>query len=203
MQLTTSRNQEGQGLLSPWLRDQRLRMVARRIPARSTVLDLACGTGALRNVLADDCAYHGVDRIPLSGPTWSPTPNGVKPCFMCVDLAGPTAPDTIAASMCARPDVITMIAFIEHIPEPADLVSRYISLLPPGGRLIGTTPHPRGRWVHDVLASVGICSKDGAKEHEKFLGRAELAAVAKRVGAEMTHYQVFLMGLNQAFEFKR
>jgi 2-polyprenyl-3-methyl-5-hydroxy-6-metoxy-1,4-benzoquinol methylase len=122
---------------------------------------------------------------------------------MCVDLASAEACGTIATAMSARPDVITMIAFIEHLPEPAELVSRYISLLPPGGRMIGTTPHPRGRWVHDALASVGICSKDGAKEHEKFLGRAALADVAKRAGAEMTHYQLFLMGLNQAFEFKR
>ncbi len=201
--MTNNRNQEGQGLLSPWLRDQRLKVVARRIPARSTVLDLACGTGALRNVLAADCAYYGVDRIPLSGLAWSTTPNGVKPCFTCVDLASAKAPDTIAAAMSIRPDVITMIAFMEHLREPAKLVSRYISLLPPGGRLIGTTPHPRGRWVHDALASVGICSKDGAEEHEQFLGKVELAEIARQSGAEMTHYQVFLMGLNQAFEFTR
>lgn len=194
-------NQETQGLLSPWIRDRRLREVARRIEPDSVVLDLACGAGALSYLLPKGCSYFGVDRIPRAGTCWQNPGTGGRMQFMQVDLSDDGSPQAIAAWMGARADVITMAAFLEHIKDPASFVSRYMPLLKRGGRIVGTTPHPRGRWVHDALASIGVCSKDGAEEHELFLGRPELVAVADACGAQLSHYQVFLLGLNQAFEF--
>jgi hypothetical protein len=47
----------------------------------------------------------------------------------------------------------------------------------------------------------GLCSRDGAHEHTQFLGFAELSARARYSGLDLIHYRVFLMGLNQCFEY--
>jgi hypothetical protein len=46
-----------------------------------------------------------------------------------------------------------------------------------------------------------LCSRDGAHEHTQFLGFAELSARARYSGLDLIHYRVFLMGLNQCFEY--
>lgn len=193
-------NHETQGVLSPLLRNWRLSRVARRIARGSVVLDLACGTGALRHLLPEGCRYFGVDRIPLSSPPWK-THRGVTAKFLHLDLEHDDSPRVIADWIRVRPTIITMIALLEHLGDSAAFVTRYMPLLDSGGRVVGTTPHPRGRLVHDSLASIGICSKDGADEHETFLGRSELVTISEACGAVLSHYQVFLLGLNQAFEF--
>ena len=194
-------NQEVQGVFSPFLRNQRLRKAAAHISRGSIVLDIACGLGSLAEHLDSSCTYYGVDRIPFS--------DALKPKASCkthfleCDVSKETALEEITGWMESKPTVITMLAFLEHLPSPAEVVGRFMGLLNEGGHLLGTTPHPMGRTLHDVLAKVRLCSPDGADEHEEFLNRNRLAAVARESGAEMVDYGRFLLGLNQYFKFSR
>jgi len=173
--------------------------VGQKIPGGSVVLDLACGAGSLSEHLDPSCRYFGVDRIPFSRDLSTSVSREVQ--LLNADLAEPETPEAILKWMGCRPQVITMIAFLEHLKRPADVVRTYASLLAPGGRILGTTPHPIGRRLHDSLARLYLCSRDGADEHEAFLGRDDLNQIAQDVGGRMTGYSRFLFGLNQFFEF--
>jgi 2-polyprenyl-3-methyl-5-hydroxy-6-metoxy-1,4-benzoquinol methylase len=191
-------HQETQGLLSPFLRRQRHAQIVRGIREGDVVVDIACGSGLLARALPRGVSYYGVDRLapPAGG---FPGPG----TFLQADLLDPRAFEHLRERLAQSPTVVVMAAFLEHLRDPSDLVAKAASLLGAGGRIVGTTPMPKGRRLHDTLAWMGICSRDGAEEHEAFLNRADLGAVATRTGLRLTAYRTFLFGLNQYFELAK
>jgi 2-polyprenyl-3-methyl-5-hydroxy-6-metoxy-1,4-benzoquinol methylase len=190
-------HQEVEGVLSPIIRDIRLKNVAREIGAGKVVLDLACGNLFLERHLPANTRYFGVDRIEANRGGDIRAGSG----FLNADLLASETPDAIESWMGRKADIITSIAFLEHIKRPEIFVTKYKSLLVPGGKFLGTTPHPRGRHLHDRLARMYLCSRSGADEHEDFLSRHDLEACASAAGGKLTVYRQFLMGLNQLFVF--
>jgi 2-polyprenyl-3-methyl-5-hydroxy-6-metoxy-1,4-benzoquinol methylase len=191
--------QESEGLLSPAIRRMRLKRVAAQVPPGSRVLDLACGMGFLADELPGDCRYVGVDRMSLPYRT-DAKQGAADRRYLTKDLLDDRAFDDLARETGSHFDVITMVAFLEHITDPGGLVRRCAALLADGGVIVGTTPHPCGRLVHDTLARLWLCSREGADEHETFLSRAELETIGRSVGT-MRLYRRFLFGLNQLFVF--
>jgi 2-polyprenyl-3-methyl-5-hydroxy-6-metoxy-1,4-benzoquinol methylase len=187
-------HQEVEGVLSPLIRDIRLKKVAREIEPGKVVLDLACGNLSLARHLPSGSRYFGVDRLQARQAHSQQN-------FLNADLLDLDTPNQIERWMGQKADVITSIAFLEHIKNPEIFVSTYKSLLVPGGKFIGTTPHPRGRHLHDQLARIYLCSRSGAEEHEDFLTRRDLEECAKAVGGTLSVYRQFLAGLNQLFVF--
>jgi 2-polyprenyl-3-methyl-5-hydroxy-6-metoxy-1,4-benzoquinol methylase len=187
-------NQETEGLISPWLKNIRLRATANAIPNGSIVLDLACGAGALRSHLPPNCKYYGVDRI-------DPASRDQFDAFVNLDLSSVDVFQKISEWLPEKKvDVITLIAFIEHVKNPERILEGAFSLLKEDGLLLATTPHPIGRRIHDILAKLHICSPSGADEHEKFLGKQDLERVFSKAMFSINRYQRFLFGLNQLVE---
>ncbi|MBZ0110961.1 MAG: class I SAM-dependent methyltransferase [Thermoanaerobaculia bacterium] len=186
-------HQETEGVLSPWVRDLRLKRVAALIPPGSTVLDFACGDGFLRQHLPPGCTYLGIDRV---------APTTVTPFhrFLSLDLQSEGATEQIAEWLDEPPGIITSIAFLEHISDPGAFLTDFRSLLDRQGRWLGTTPHPRGRRLHDSLSRLYLCSRSGAQEHEDFLDRSDLERIAIASGGTLSRHETFLFGLNQLFE---
>lgn len=184
------------GLLSPWLRDVRLRVVAGSIEPGSSVLDLACGAASLADHLPGTCHYYGVDCLPFPS---QPPSKGAAKTLLSADLASPESPGQIQGWLGQRVDVITMIACVECLKEPARLVHAYSSLLKPGGKILCTTPHPVGRMVHAGLARLHLCTPAETGEHRTSLGYDELRRMAESAGGTLSGYRRFLFGLNQFF----
>lgn len=180
------------GLLSGFLKRERLRHAAHFIVDGQRVLDLGCYDGALLSYLPGGAAveYVGVDIDPIGleqGRAAYPQHR-----FLQADL---TQPATFLADEIF--DVIVMLAFLEHIPDPSGLLREFAPYLAPNGMIVTTTPAPYGRHIHDVGAKIGLFSQDAADEHETFLGRAALNDIAVQAGLKMSHYQRFLLGFNQ------
>jgi 2-polyprenyl-3-methyl-5-hydroxy-6-metoxy-1,4-benzoquinol methylase len=184
------KNQETQGLLSPWLRSTRLRTAAGLIPPGSIVLDIACGAGFLKQFLPVDCRYFGVDRI-------QPRDTARFEQFTAADVTAPATLPELRQRLGMRADVITMLAFVEHIKNPESILAALKIFLSKNGRIILTTPHPMGRAIHDGLSRLGLCSASAAAEHEQFMDRKSLERVALKAGYTMLHYRRFLFGMNQ------
>ncbi|HQC61728.1 MAG TPA: methyltransferase domain-containing protein [Candidatus Marinimicrobia bacterium] len=185
------KNQEAEGLLSPLIKKIRLKKAAKCIQNNSTVLDLACGAGYLRQFLPSQCKYYGIDRI-------TPPSLNLFNAFLQLDILQPKSFETIKEWLPEpKVDVVTMLAFIEHIKNPQYLLKQSLLLLKPNGLLIITTPHPIGRKLHDSLAKLYLCSLSGAKEHENFFGQQDLKFLLKQSGYKLLSYERFLMGLNQ------
>ncbi len=188
-------NHETEGLLSPVIRDVRLKQVARLIPPDSIVADIACGTGYLSEFLAPSCRYFGVDRI-------APPDSSRFDSFINVDMAQDGCEEKINEILPGPADVVTMVAFIEHLKDPASIIRLTRKFLRREGRLILTTPHPIGRSLHDSLASIYLCSRAGAEEHETFFDRNDIGQIADESGFKMVDYRRFLFGLNQLAVFE-
>jgi SAM-dependent methyltransferase len=185
-----AQNQETEGLLSPWLRSQRLRRAASFVVAGSVVLDIASGAGFLKAFLPPRCRYFGVDRI-------QPRDTTRFEQFLAADILAPASLPTVQNWLGLRADVITMLAFVEHIKNPELILAPLKTLLAPNGKIILTTPHPLGRRLHDGLSRIGICSPSAAAEHEQFLDRQTLENVTSAAGYTTVRYERFLFGLNQ------
>jgi len=188
-----NRNQETEGLFSPLLRSVRLRKAARLILPGSLVLDIACGGGDLKEFLPPGCRYFGVDRI-------IPPPTANFDVFLAGDVMSPEFLGKLKPWLPGRADVITMLAFIEHIEFPGTILHALAEVLAENGRIILTTPHPSGRSLHDRLARFGLCSSSAAEEHEQFFDRSDLEKIARQAGFFTVNYQRFLFGLNQIVE---
>jgi len=184
--------QETQGLLSPTLRDIRLRKIAERIEPRSTVLDLGCGAGYLATFLPAGCTYFGVDRV-------MPPHVDRFADFLRLDVNAPGAVEAARDWLRVRPRYLTCAAAVEHFDAPLDLIKGFGTLLESGGRLVATTAHPRGERMHAWLARIGVCSRDAATEHHRFLDHRRILHLAEGSGGRLVEYRMFLLRLNQIF----
>jgi SAM-dependent methyltransferase len=189
----TKKNQETEGLLSPTIRSVRLRNAAALIPSNSVVVDLASGAGFLREFLPPHCRYFGVDRIP-------PPDLSRFDAFYSGELTAPDVFQKLESWLPEKADVITLLAFVEHVKDPASILKDLRRILKESGKVVLTTPHPIGRKLHDSLARLYLCSRSGAAEHESFFDRNDLGKIAHQAGYVVVSYRRFLFGLNQLME---
>lgn len=182
-------DQGTEGLLSPFLRRQRLKAAAPYINGR--VLDVGCGSGAMADLVPAD-RYVGVDVDDES----IAEARRRYPQHHFQDALPPPDPGF---------DTIVSLAVIEHVKDPASflrgLAVRLVS--DQESCIVLTTPHPAVDWVHTAGASVGLFSSHASDEHEELLDRAHLAGLAEECDLQLSVYRRFLLGANQLAVFKR
>jgi len=179
-------DQARQGLLSPLLRQRRIR--AARPHLHGSVLDFGCGSGALARFISPK-SYVGVDRDPES--IRIARQRFPEHCFIGA------LPDG------RRFDCVAALAIIEHLTQPADVMEQLRCLLNPGGTVVLTTPHRAFDRLHTFSALIGLLSPEAADEHQHLFDRARLAAVAASAGYEIRLYRRFLLGINQLCVMER
>lgn len=184
------RVQESEGLLSGWLSRQRYRAVAAAVPVGASVLDLGCGQGELVRWLPANCRYYGIDAVALWPRQWS---------SCCpADLAAP-----LPAALPATVEVVTALAVIEHLAQPARIFAIASQRLVKGGLLILTTPHPAVRPWHDWGAQLGLFSREASQEHQTFFDLAAVAELSRSFPLRLVTGRRFLWGANQLAIFRR
>jgi SAM-dependent methyltransferase len=182
-------DQGSEGLLSPFLKAQRLKKVREFI--RGRVLDYGCGTGDLGQFCTPD-AYVGFDIDPDS-----------------LSIAKESYPHLIFTSQFPflndldLYDSIVLSAVIEHVDDPVALLKLLKTHLNEDGQIVITTPHPSLGWAHKLGAKLGIFSAEASKEHKELLGKTALNRIASEAGLVVTLYERFLFGANQLTILKR
>ena len=178
------------GWLSPLLRRRRQDAATPWLKGR--VLDVGCGSGTLAGALAPE-RYLGLDvdaesiaRARLQQPNHRFV--HVAPSAGWGDLARGNGFDTVV-----------MLAVIEHVPDPTDLLRRAAASLTPDGRIVATVPEPAFEWAHGLGARLGLLSPEASEEHEAPIGRQRMQSLAEVVGLRVVHFRRFLCGANQLF----
>ena len=176
-------DQGTEGLLSPFLRRQRLKVAKPYLSGR--ILDVGCGSGALA-ALVDADHYLGVEVDEVS--------------LQQARLRFPAHRFVFGLpEFTEKFDTIISLAVIEHVSNPADFLRTLALHLneSASARIVVTTPHPAVDWMHDVGAAVGLFSKHANEEHEDLLDRAKLEIAGNQAGLKLVSYHRFLFGANQ------
>jgi SAM-dependent methyltransferase len=184
------------GLLTRRVADARLAAALPHVPAGGRILDVGCGLTDLAGRLED---YVGCDRNP--DVLAAQRRRHPKRDFFEWDIARGVAPPELVGE--GPFEGILLLAVLEHVREPSEVLARLAPLLSRSGRLIATTPHPSGRWPLEAGAALGLLSSHARDEHESLLGREALADAGRGAGLALVVYRRFLLGMNQLAVFSR
>jgi SAM-dependent methyltransferase len=184
------------GLLTRRVGALRLAAALPHVPPGARVLDVGCGLTDLPGRWPD---YVGCDRNPDVLAAQRERFPGRD--FFEWDIGRGAAPAALEAK--APFEGILLLAVLEHVSEPSAILSRLVPLLSPGGRLIATTPHPRGRLALEAGAALGLLSSHAREEHEALLSREDLLRAGRAAGLGSILYGRFLLGMNQLVVFSR
>lgn len=159
----------------------------------STALDVGCGGGILTESMAAlGAQVTGIDvgEAPLSVAKLHLKESGYN-----VEYLHTTA-ETLAKSRPASFDVVTCMEMLEHVPDPAAVVSACSNLVKPGGAVFFATINRNPKsWLFAIIGAEYVLNllPRGTHEYRKLIRPSELqnwARQAKLAVRELTgmHY---------------
>ena len=183
-------------LLEPLLRRMRLRQVLPYIERYPDcrLLDIGCGWEAR--------LLHAVEPRIASG--------------VGIDFKAPeldtgklttisTRMDTTLPLEDASFDLVTMLAVLEHLDHPGDILKECARILRPGGGLFLTVPSWYAKPVLEFLAfKVGIVNPDEILDHKRYFNREDLYALFESTdGLDIEEHAYFQWRFNNRLFARR
>jgi len=153
------------------------------------VLDLGCGVSRIPRYLNQDSKYVGVEIDPKLI-EWLKKTYPLH-TFYQGDL------ENGELILNLKFDTVLMIAVLEHLRNPDNILKQIPTLLKPAGKLVMTTPTPFGGSIHSIGARIGLFYQEAADQHEKFYNRNQISQLINVYGLEITFFGKFLIGGNQ------
>ncbi len=94
-------------------------------------------------------------------------------------------------------DTVFMLAVLEHLDNPENLIQEANRILKPGGTLVLTTPTIMAKPVLECMAfQLHLINVDEILEHKHYYVNQEIGALLKQCGFSKYKYQKFLFGMN-------
>lgn len=176
------------GWLSPWLQSLRFRK-ARPWIKGPRVLDLGCSQGELLDWVSGITDYVGVEGRPDA--------------FSVVQKKYPNHhfintyvdKDNVSSLDIDERDTVVMLAVLEHLEHPSEVLKGLGKYLVSGGRVVLTTPSPLGKPILEVGSWLGFFMKE-MDEHHEYFSRKDLRELCRQSGYRLVHLQSFEGGLN-------
>lgn len=164
----------------------RLDYVARRATlAGAEVLDVGCGGGLLSEALARAGArVTGIDLAPsaLATAELHALDAGVAVTYRKASA------EALAAEQPGRYDVVTCMEMLEHVPDPASVISALATLVRPGGSVFLSTLNRTPRAFLTAIVGAEYVLRmlpRGTHEYARFIRPAELGRAARAAGLEV------------------
>ena len=164
----------------------RLGYVAARAPLKGVrALDVGCGGGLLTEALALSGAdTTGVDLAPtaLQVARLHALETGLQVRYV------EAAAEELAAAEPARYGVVCCMEMLEHVPDPASVITALATLVRPGGSVflstLNRTPKAFGLAIVGAEYLLRLLPR-GTHEYSRFLRPSELATMARAAGLEL------------------
>ena len=173
-------------LLSPYLHKRRMNIVKPYL--KGNILDIGCGSADLIQFLDEDQHYVGIDlnkNLVLQ----------LRKQYPQYEFYEGNLEEGIDLNR--KFDTITMIALIEHIKNPVNMMRQCYELLANSGNLVITTPTPLGDKLHRIGAKFGLTSKSAVEAHVKIYTHKNLQNLLNSFGIDIYIYKKFELGMNQ------
>lgn len=152
--------------------------------AGKRVLDVGCGGGLLSEAMAQRGAE--VSAIDMGEGPLAVARIHLLESGLSIDYQQATAED-YAEQYPASFDVVTCLEMLEHVPDPASVVSALAQLVKPGGHIfLSTISRNPKAWLFAVLGAehiLGLLPK-GTHDYAKFILPSELARMSRQAGLE-------------------
>lgn len=181
-------------LLTEYLIKKRNKIVSKFI--KGNVLDIGCGYAYILDLLNKNTEYVGIDIDDhLAGLILDKAKSkNIAASFYHVDIESEALPN-----LNKKFDTITMIAVIEHLKYPRNILDQVGSYLKEDGLLIISTPSVSAEIVHTLGAKVGLFCKEAVEKHIKFYNYNSMYNLLKSVNFEIIGFHKFELGMNQLF----
>jgi ubiquinone/menaquinone biosynthesis C-methylase UbiE len=174
--------------LEPLLRQMRIRLVfpvIRQYPD-CTLLDIGCGWEARLLKAVEPFIGRG------EGIDWKAPNLRTEKLFtrqVTLSDALPCPDDSF--------DIVTMLAVLEHLSHPKEIVGEIARVLKPGGRLILTVPSKAAKPVLEFLAyKVGFVSEAEIRDHKCYYDRQLLTLLFADTALDIERHRYFQFGMN-------
>lgn len=176
------------GLFSPWLQSLRFRKAMPWVRGKR-LLDVGCSQGELLQWLPDVEDYVGVEgREDICAHA-----RAKHPQHQFINLY--LDKDNVTSLDIKDRDTILMLAVLEHLEHPAEVLAGLGRYLVPGGRIVLTTPSPLGKPILDVGSWFGFFMSE-MDEHHSYFSRKRLHGLCRQAGYRMLRLTSFEAGLN-------
>ncbi len=163
----------------------RNKKVAKHIHKNSKVLDVGCGRDfyLLREVENKITSGIGVDDAVKSAKQGKLTIRKMR-----IGLKLPFKSGVF--------DVVTMIAFIEHIDRPDKILSECNRVLRKNGIIIITTPMPRAKPFWEALVKLGFTEEKTTEDHKQYFTPEKIENLLRHNNFSVSVSEKFEMGMN-------
>jgi glycosyltransferase involved in cell wall biosynthesis/ubiquinone/menaquinone biosynthesis C-methylase UbiE len=93
-------------------------------------------------------------------------------------------------------NVVTMMAVLEHMKHPQEMVSECYRILRKGGQLLVTVPAPKNKPVLELFSAIGLVRKEMIDQHENYFTPEILKKLSKKAGFKRIDVSLFELGFN-------
>lgn len=93
-------------------------------------------------------------------------------------------------------DVVTMIAALEHLKQPQEVLNESFRILKKGGRIVLTTPTPLAKPILEILAKLWLINKNEIQEHKNYFWPKDIKNLLLKAGFKEENIK------NYFFEFR-
>ena len=165
----------------------RYKKITEYISNECTILDVGCGfSGSL--------LFHVLDKIQTGyglDISVNSNINNEKIKLIEWDLHTDTFPQLPLF------DIVTCLAVLEHVKDPAKLLRSIFNSLKNNGKLLLTVPSWKSKPVLEFLAfKLGALSKQEIADHKRYFNKEEIVNLCKEAGFLDIRHKYFQLGLN-------
>ncbi len=152
-----------------------------------TVLDVGCGGGILTESIAKQgaAAVTGIDMAAKSlkiAKLHALSENVANIDYQCISV------EDLAAQTPHAFDVVVCMEMLEHVPDPASIVSACAKLVKPDGMVFFSTINRNPKaYLHAIVGAEYLLNlvPKGTHDWQKFITPAELARMCRRAGLDV------------------
>lgn len=175
-------------LLEPILRRLRIQRILPYIRQwkECALLDLGCGAGfALLKALS-----HFVERgVGIDGDVEELQWGNIRTYRIRLEKVLPFENGSF--------DIVTMLAVLEHLDHPVEILKEVRRVLRPGGILLLTTPTPRAKPVLEFLSyRLHLVSEKEIRDHKRYYDGPMIRDCLARADLHMVAHKYFQFGFN-------
>lgn len=173
-------------LLEPIFRKIRVNKIKKQIPKKCVICDLGCGAAA--KFLEEMSSYftygYGFD-IDANNEVFENYIIKTADISKSVPLADGSV------------DCVTLLAVLEHLPDPLGIISECYRILKPEGRILLTTPAPISKPILEFLSyKLNIVNPRQISDHKHYYSHNELRSLLTDAGFKDVRVFSFELGLN-------